>query len=291
MSDCRVWDMSGHVRECTRVMLRGHQCFCSEIGHENVLVSCVQRTFLETMFNAIIIFIICMKNSYIINKTYEINELQYNILYVHVHYHFVIRDGGPALKNPIVSTTHDSDVRTRPPDTWLNESQATLSWDNPMSLEMRGHWPCPGTCPGHFHLSYLLIKRMQVPWTLSYLEEVLRRLVSFVRVRTCQRHLSEGTQSCHVRTCPDMSKRHVSNLRRWDPFQGHTNVASASGWGHDQTLCIWGLFKLFPMPICIPFTFISYCCYLQTPLIWIREYKQETHSKWWETTSPYGQLE
>ena len=58
-----------------------------------------------------------MKNSYIINKTYEINELQYYILYVHVHYHFVILDGGPALKNPIVSTTHDSDVRTRPPDT------------------------------------------------------------------------------------------------------------------------------------------------------------------------------
>jgi hypothetical protein len=28
-----------------------------------------------------------------------------------------------------------------------------MSWDNPMSLEMRGHWPCPGTCPGHFHLS------------------------------------------------------------------------------------------------------------------------------------------
>jgi hypothetical protein len=93
-----------------------------------------------------------MKNSYIINKTYEINELQYYILYVHVHYYFVILDGGPALKNPIVSTTHDSDVRTRPPDTWLNQSQATLlSWDNPMSLEMRGHWSCPGTCPGHFH--------------------------------------------------------------------------------------------------------------------------------------------
>jgi hypothetical protein len=61
---------------------------------------------------------ICMKNSYIINKTYEINELQYYILYVHVCYHFVIRDdGGPVLKTPIVSTTHDSDVRTRPPDT------------------------------------------------------------------------------------------------------------------------------------------------------------------------------
>jgi hypothetical protein len=50
--------MSGHVRECPQVMSRGHQCFCSEIGHMNVLVSCVQRTFLETMFNAIIIFII-----------------------------------------------------------------------------------------------------------------------------------------------------------------------------------------------------------------------------------------
>ena len=47
---CR--DMSANVRR------RGHQCFCSEIGHVNVLVSCVQRTFLETMFNAIIIFII-----------------------------------------------------------------------------------------------------------------------------------------------------------------------------------------------------------------------------------------
>jgi hypothetical protein len=58
-----------------------------------------------------------MKNSYIINKTHEINELQYYIVYVHVCYHFVIRDGGPALKIPIVSTTHDSDVRTRPPDT------------------------------------------------------------------------------------------------------------------------------------------------------------------------------
>jgi hypothetical protein len=34
-----------------------------------------------------------MKNSYIINKIYEINKLQYYILYVHVHYHFVIRDG------------------------------------------------------------------------------------------------------------------------------------------------------------------------------------------------------
>jgi hypothetical protein len=62
--------------------------------------------------------LLCMKNSYIINKTYEINELQYYMLYVHVHYHFVIRDGGPvALKISIVSTTHDSDVRTRPPDT------------------------------------------------------------------------------------------------------------------------------------------------------------------------------
>jgi hypothetical protein len=30
-----------------------------------------------------------MKNSYIINKTYENNELQYYILYVHVHYHFI----------------------------------------------------------------------------------------------------------------------------------------------------------------------------------------------------------
>jgi hypothetical protein len=58
-----------------------------------------------------------MKNSYIINKTYEINVLQYYILYVHVHYHFGIRDSGPALKIPIISTTHDSDVRTRPPDT------------------------------------------------------------------------------------------------------------------------------------------------------------------------------
>jgi hypothetical protein len=58
-----------------------------------------------------------MKNSYIVNKTYEINELQYYILYVHVRYHFVICDGGPALKIPLVSTTHDSDVRTRPPDT------------------------------------------------------------------------------------------------------------------------------------------------------------------------------
>jgi hypothetical protein len=48
---CRVRDMSGHVRECPQVMSRGHQCFCSEIGHVNVLVSCVQRTFLETMFN------------------------------------------------------------------------------------------------------------------------------------------------------------------------------------------------------------------------------------------------
>jgi hypothetical protein len=66
-----------HVREYPRVMSRGHQCFCSEIGHVNVLASCVQRTFLETMFNAIIFFsLLCIKNSYIINKTYEINELQ-----------------------------------------------------------------------------------------------------------------------------------------------------------------------------------------------------------------------
>jgi hypothetical protein len=48
----------GHVHKCPRVMSRGHQGFCSEIGHVNVLVSCVQRTFLETMFNAIIFFII-----------------------------------------------------------------------------------------------------------------------------------------------------------------------------------------------------------------------------------------
>jgi hypothetical protein len=46
------------VRKCPRVMSRGHQCFCFEIGHVNVLMSCVQRTFPETMFNAIIIFII-----------------------------------------------------------------------------------------------------------------------------------------------------------------------------------------------------------------------------------------
>jgi hypothetical protein len=62
--------------------------------------------------------LLCIKNSYIINKTYEINELQYYILYVHGRYHYVIRDGGPVLKTPVVSaTTHDSDVRTRPPDT------------------------------------------------------------------------------------------------------------------------------------------------------------------------------
>jgi hypothetical protein len=61
----------------------------------------------------------------------------------------LIRDDGPALKITIVPTTHDSDMRTCPPDTWLNQSQATLSWDNPMSLEMRGHLPCPGTYPGH----------------------------------------------------------------------------------------------------------------------------------------------
>jgi hypothetical protein len=48
----------GHVHKCPQVMSGGHQCFCSEIGHVNVLVSCVQRTFLETMFYAIIIFII-----------------------------------------------------------------------------------------------------------------------------------------------------------------------------------------------------------------------------------------
>jgi hypothetical protein len=54
---CRVRDMSGHVRECPRVMSQRHQCFCSEIGHVNVLESCVQRTFLETMFNAMIFFI------------------------------------------------------------------------------------------------------------------------------------------------------------------------------------------------------------------------------------------
>jgi hypothetical protein len=96
----------------------------------------------------------------------------------------------------------------------------------------------------------------------------------------------KAVMSWHVQTCPDMSKRHVGNLRRRDPLEGHTNVASASGWGHDRTLCIWGLFKLFPVPICIPFTFISYCCYSLNPLIWIREYK--THSKWWETT--WGQV-
>jgi hypothetical protein len=52
----------GHVHKCPRVMSRGHQGFCSEIGHVNVLVSCVQRTFLETMFNAIIFFIIMSEN-------------------------------------------------------------------------------------------------------------------------------------------------------------------------------------------------------------------------------------
>jgi hypothetical protein len=112
-------DMPRYVRECPRVMSRGHQCFCSEIGHMNVLVSfCVRRTFLETMFYAIIIFTIMYeKLIYYQYKTYEINELQYYILYVHVCHHYVICNGGPALKIPIVSTTHDSDVRTRPPDT------------------------------------------------------------------------------------------------------------------------------------------------------------------------------
>jgi hypothetical protein len=43
---CPVRDMSGHVHKCPRVMLRGHQGFRSEIGHVNVLVSCVQKTFL-----------------------------------------------------------------------------------------------------------------------------------------------------------------------------------------------------------------------------------------------------
>jgi hypothetical protein len=38
-------------------------------------------------------------------------------------------------------------------------------------------------------------------------------LVPFVRVRTCQRHLSEGTQSCLVQTCPDMSG-HVETSSR-----------------------------------------------------------------------------
>jgi hypothetical protein len=38
-------------------------------------------------------------------------------------------------------------------------------------------------------------------------------LVPFVRVRTRQRRLSEGTQCCRVRTCLDMLKRHVSNSR------------------------------------------------------------------------------
>jgi hypothetical protein len=47
----------------------------------------------------------------------KINELQFYILYVHVRYHFVICEGRPALKIPIVSTTHDSDARTCPPDT------------------------------------------------------------------------------------------------------------------------------------------------------------------------------
>jgi hypothetical protein len=60
--------------------------------------------------------LLSIKNSYIINKTYEINERQYYILYVHGHYHYVICEGGPVLKTPVVSTTHDSDVRTRSPD-------------------------------------------------------------------------------------------------------------------------------------------------------------------------------
>jgi hypothetical protein len=71
------------------------------------------------MFNVIVIFIIMYEK--LINETYEINELQYYtvLLYVRVRYHFVIRDSGPALKLkiPTVSTIHDSDVRTRPPDT------------------------------------------------------------------------------------------------------------------------------------------------------------------------------
>jgi hypothetical protein len=64
--------------------------------------------------------------------------------------------------------------------------------------------------------------------SVSDLELKLEDLVSFVRVRTCQQHLSEGTQSClvRVRTC---RKRHIGNLRRRDPLEGHTNVASASG--------------------------------------------------------------
>jgi hypothetical protein len=84
-------------------MSRGHQCFCSEIGHVNVLLSCVQRTFLQRMFNVIVIFIIMYEK--LINETYEINELQYYtvLLYVRVRYHFVIRDSGPALKLKIHS--------------------------------------------------------------------------------------------------------------------------------------------------------------------------------------------
>jgi hypothetical protein len=58
-----------------------------------------------------------MKFSFFNNKTYEINELQYYILYVHARDHFVIGDCRPAMKIHIVSTTHDSDVRTGPPDT------------------------------------------------------------------------------------------------------------------------------------------------------------------------------
>jgi hypothetical protein len=48
--------LRGHVPKCPQVVSWGHQCFCSEIGHVNVLVSCVKRTFLETMFNAIKFF-------------------------------------------------------------------------------------------------------------------------------------------------------------------------------------------------------------------------------------------
>jgi hypothetical protein len=69
--------------------------------------------------------------------------------------------GGPALKIPIVSTTHDSDMRTRPPDsrhmTQPISSHIVLGLGQPHVLGNEGtlavSWDMSGTCPGQFHLS------------------------------------------------------------------------------------------------------------------------------------------
>jgi hypothetical protein len=96
-----------------------------------------------------------MKNSYIINKTFEINELQYFVLYFHGCYHFdtwwwtCIENSYNLnhswLRCEDTSSRHltqpiSSHIVLGQPHVPGNKGTLAVSWD--MS----------GTCPGHFHL-------------------------------------------------------------------------------------------------------------------------------------------